>query len=160
MNLQDKTLRDGTDCVNESEQKHPWWYNLKYLLLGIWFGVIIVKAELVSWFRIQEMFRFESFHMYGVIGSAVVIGIISVLIIKKLNLKTIYGESIKISPKEFRKGQIFGGFIFGLGWAMTGACPGPLFANFGYGYTVIIVSILSAVLGTFVYGKYKDHLPN
>lgn len=147
-------------CVNESELQHPWWYNLKYAAWGILFGIVFVKAEIVSWFRIQEMFRFESFHMYGVIGTAVVVGLISVLIIKRTKAKTIHGETIHIPNKEFNKGQIYGGLIFGLGWAVTGACPGPLFAQMGAGFSVIIVTFLSAVAGTWVYGLIREKLPH
>lgn len=147
-------------CVNESELQHPWWYNLKYAAWGILFGIVFVKAEIVSWFRIQEMFRFESFHMYGVIGTAVVVGLISVLIIKRTKAKTIHGETIHIPNKEFNKGQIYGGLIFGLGWAITGACPGPLFAQMGAGFSVIIVTFLSAVGGTWVYGLIREKLPH
>lgn len=133
---------------------------LKYLVLGTLFGIVFVKAEIISWFRIQEMFRLQSFHMYGVIGSAVVTGMISVQLIKRLNIKTIHGESIVIPDKVFKKGQVIGGFIFGLGWAITGACPGPLFAQIGSGYTVILVTLISALAGTWVYGKFADRLPN
>ena len=101
---------------------------LMYLIIGVGFGIIFIKAEIVSWFRIQEMFRLQSFFMYGVIGSAIVVGALSIQVIKWLNIKTIKGDKIIITDKEFRKGQIIGGFIFGLGWALTGACPGPLFA--------------------------------
>ena len=149
-----------TVCVNESELKHPWWYNLKYAVAGLLFGIILVKAEVISWFRIQEMFRFQSFHMYGVIGSAVVVGIISVLIIKKYKIKTIYGEPIEFVSKKFNKGNIYGGLIFGFGWAITGACPGPLFAQIGTGATVIIITLLSAIVGTWVYGKFRERLPH
>lgn len=147
-------------CVNESAQKHPWWYNLKYSAWGILFGIVFVKAEIISWFRIQEMFRFESFHMYGVIGTAVMVGLISVLIIKRTKARTIYGEEIHIPNKEFNKGQIYGGLMFGLGWAITGACPGPLFAQIGAGFGVVIVTFLSAVAGTYVYGMLRDRLPH
>ena len=147
-------------CVNESELLHPTWYNIKYLIVGILFGIIFVKAEIISWFRIQEMFRLESFHMYGVIGSAIATAMLSLFIIKKLKLKSIYGEPIKIANKEFNKGNIYGGLIFGLGWAMTGACPGPLFAQIGTGATVIIVTLLSAIFGTWIYGKFRDKLPH
>ena len=149
-----------TMCINESSLQHPWWYNIKYLVAGILFGIILVKSEVISWFRIQEMFRLESFHMYGVIGSAVVTGIISILIIKKFNIKTIYGEKIKLYPSKFNKGQIFGGLIFGFGWALTGACPGPLFALIGTGALVIIVTSLSAIAGTWVYGLLREKLPH
>lgn len=147
-------------CVNESELTHPTWYNIKYLIVGILFGIIFVKAEIISWFRIQEMFRLESFHMYGVIGSAIATAMLSLFIIKKLKLKSVYGEPIKIANKEFNKGNIYGGLIFGLGWAMTGACPGPLFAQIGTGATVIIVTLLSAIFGTWIYGKFRDKLPH
>lgn len=133
---------------------------LKFLLVGILFGIIMVKGEMLSWFRIQEMFRLQSFHMYGIIGSAVAVGLISVFIIKKFNIKTITGEKITFTNKTFNKGQIFGGLCFGLGWAMTGACPGPLFAQIGSGASVIIVMLLSAILGTYVYGKFREKLPH
>ena len=147
-----------TVCVNESELKHPGWYNLKYLAAGVLFGIILVKAEVISWFRIQEMFRLQSFHMFGVIGSAVVTGMLGVLFIKKFKIKTIYGEPIEIPDRKFNKGQIYGGLIFGFGWALTGACPGPLFAQIGTGATVIIVTLFSAIAGTWVYGKFWEKL--
>jgi len=134
--------------------------NLKFLIVGTIFGIILIKSEVSSWFRIQEMFRFESFHMYGIIGSAICVGMISILIIKKYNIKTFSGEEIKIEPKQFSKGNIFGGLMFGLGWAMTGACPGPLYALIGSGYTITIVVLLSAILGTYTYGVIKDKLPH
>ncbi|QGN24303.1 DUF6691 family protein [Elizabethkingia anophelis] len=147
-------------CVNESHLQHKWYHNLKYLIVGVLFGIVFVKSEVVSWFRIQEMFRLQSFHMYGIIGSAVVVGMISVFLIKKFNIKTIYSEPIKISPKTFNKGQIYGGLIFGFGWAITGACPGPLFAQIGTGATVIAVTLLSAIAGTWVYGYLREKLPH
>ncbi|MCU0328935.1 MAG: YeeE/YedE family protein [Chitinophagales bacterium] len=147
-------------CVNESKENESIFSNLKYLIVGIVFGIVFVKAEIISWFRIQEMFQFQSFHMYGVIGSAVIVGMISVWLIKKFQIKTFSGESIVISDKKFNKGQVYGGLIFGLGWAITGACPGPLFAQIGYGASVIIVTLLSAIAGTWVYGFFKDKLPH
>lgn len=146
--------------MNESELQHKWYHNMKYLIAGILFGVLLVKAEVISWFRIQEMFRLQRFHMYGVIGSAVVTGIISVWIIKKWNIKTIYGEKIHIQPRTFNKGQVYGGLLFGLGWAVTGACPGPLYAQIGTGATVIIIPLLSAVAGTWIYGRVREKLPH
>ena len=128
--------------------------------MGFIFGFILIKAEVVSWFRIQEMFHFQAFQMYGIIGCAVVVGMISVWIIKKYNIKTINGEEIKIAPKEFSKGNIYGGLIFGLGWALTGACPGPLYALVGSGMLVAVVMLMSAVFGTFIYGVLKDKLPH
>ncbi|WP_300669377.1 DUF6691 family protein [Soonwooa sp.] len=133
---------------------------IKFLVAGIFFGIVITKAELISWFRIQEMFRLQSFHMYGVIGSAVVTGMLSVWLIKKFKIKSLDGEPIKIADKKFNKGQIYGGLIFGFGWAITGACPGPLFAQIGTGALVVIVTLLSAILGTWVYGKFRDKLPH
>ena len=147
-------------CVNDSALKHPWWYNLKYLVTGALFGIILVKSEVISWFRIQEMFRLQSFHMFGVIGTAVVVGMISVALIKKFKVKTIYGEPIVFHPKKFNKGQIIGGVMFGLGWALTGACPGPLFAQIGTGAFVVVVVILSAIAGTWTYGYFREKLPH
>lgn len=147
-------------CVNESQLTHKWYHNIKYLVVGIIFGIIFVKAEIISWFRIQEMFRLQSFHMYGVIGSAIVTGMLSIFLIKKFNIKTIYGEPISFTDKKFNKGQVIGGLTFGLGWALTGACPGPLFAQVGTGATVVLVVILSAVGGTWVYGKFREKLPH
>lgn len=168
-NTETQTLDNNTDfevrsldamCVNESHLEHKWYHNLKYLVVGILFGIVFVKAEIISWFRIQEMFRLQSFHMYGVIGSAVIVGMISVFIIKKFNVKTIYGETIEFHPKTFNKGQIYGGLLFGLGWAITGACPGPLFAQIGAGSSAIIITLLSAIAGTWVYGYFRDKLPH
>ncbi len=147
-------------CLNESQLEHQWYHNLKYLVTGILFGIVFIKAEIISWFRIQEMFRLESFHMYGVIGSAVAVGAVSVWIIKKFKVKTIYGEPVTLRDREFNKGQIYGGLLFGFGWALTGACPGPLFAQIGTGATVVIVTLLSAVAGTWVYGLLREKLPH
>jgi uncharacterized membrane protein YedE/YeeE len=155
-----ETQISDTMGVNESQPVHKWYHNLKYVVVGIFFGIVFVKAEIVSWFRIQEMFRLQSFHMYGVIGSAIVVGIISVWLIKKLKIKTIYGETINFHPKKFHKGQIYGGLLFGLGWAVTGACPGPLYAQIGTGATVVIITLLSAIGGTWVYGFFKEKLPH
>jgi uncharacterized membrane protein YedE/YeeE len=134
--------------------------NIKYLMIGILFGIILVKSEVISWFRIQEMFRLQAFHMYGIIGSAIVVGMISIWLIKRLRLKTINGEAITIPKKEFHRGNIYGGLIFGLGWAVTGACPGPLFAQIGSGFLIITVTLLSAIAGTWFYGLLRDKLPH
>ena len=149
-----------TICINESHLHHPWWYNFKYTAWGIIFGIIFVKAEIISWFRIQEMFRFQSFHMFGVIGSAVAVGLVSVQLIKYFKLKTIYGEPIELHSKTFNKGQIYGGLMFGAGWALTGACPGPLFAQIGSGSLVILITLLSAITGTWVYGRFRESFPH
>jgi len=133
---------------------------VKYLVSGLLFGVILVKSEVVSWWRIQEMFRLESFHMYGVIGSAVATGILSIWIIKKFRIKTWAGEPIEPKIVPFQKGQIFGGLLFGFGWAITGACPGPLFALIGAGFSVVIVTLLAAIAGTYVYGLLREKLPH
>ena len=134
--------------------------NLKYMIVGILFGVVFVKAEIISWFRIQEMFRLDSFHMYGVIGSAIMVGMLSIYLIKHFNVKTIQGETVSIAPKTFQKGQIYGGLLFGLGWAITGACPGPLFAQIGSGFAVVGVTLLSAIAGTWLYGYFQKRLPH
>lgn len=158
MSLENKNI--DSEGINASQKKENAFANLKYLIVGIFFGIVFVKAEIISWFRIQEMFNLESFHMYGVIGCAVAVGLISVQLIKKFNIKTLDGEKIEIQPKTFNKGQIYGGLLFGFGWAITGACPGPLFAQIGTGATVIVVTLVSAIAGTWVYGLIKDKLPH
>jgi hypothetical protein len=149
-----------TMCLNQSElHHHPWWHNFKYSAVGLVFGIAFVKAEIVSWFRIQEMFRLQSFHMYGVIGTGVALGALSVWLIKRFNIKTMHGETIEFTPKKFNKGQVIGGLLFGFGWAMTGACPGPLFAQVGMGVLPVLAVILSALAGTWTYGALRDRLP-
>ncbi len=147
-------------CVNTSELRHPVWHLVKYLLAGISFGIILTKAEVISWFRIQEMFRLQSFHMYGVIGSAVVVGCLSVGLIKKFSVRTIYGEEIVLTKKPFNKGQVIGGLLFGFGWVMTGACPGPMFALIGSGVSVMTATLFSAIAGTWFYGLIRAKLPH
>ncbi|WP_421889198.1 DUF6691 family protein [Marinoscillum sp.] len=133
----------------------------RYIIVGIIFGITLAKAEVISWYRIYEMFKFQSFHMYGVIGSAVILGIISVQMIKRFKIKTIDGEPIVINPKQMSISRyLFGGIIFGLGWAMTGACPGPMFILLGNGVGVILVVIASALLGTYTYGLVRNRLPH
>jgi uncharacterized protein len=134
--------------------------NIKYLVLGIAFGIVFVKAEIVSWYRIQEMFRLQAFHMYGVIGTAVLVGLVSVLLIKRFNVKTIQGEKVVFIKREFHWGNVIGGTMFGLGWAITGACPGPLFAQIGSGFLVVIITLLSAIAGTWMYGLLQKKLPH
>lgn len=134
---------------------------LKYLLIGILFGVVMTKSEAISWFRIQEMFRFESFHMYGIIGTAVIVGAIMLQILKRTNAKNYQGGDLTYTIKEGGMIRLLaGGTIFGLGWAMTGACPGPMFTLIGHGAWAIILVILSAIGGTFVYGIVKNKLPH
>lgn len=136
------------------------WINVRFLVAGIFFGFLLIKSEVISWFRIQEMFRFQSFHMFGIIGSAMVVGMISVFLIKKFRLRTINKEPIIIPPKQFNKGLIYGGLLFGCGWAITGACPGPLFAQIGSGATAVIITLVSAIAGTWVYGLLREKLPH
>ncbi len=161
MNNTDLEIRSlDTICINESGLEHKWYHQIKYLVVGVLFGIVFIKSEVISWFRIQEMFRLQSFHMYGIIGSAILVSAAAVWLIKRFRVKTIYGEPISFTSRKFNKGQIYGGLIFGAGWGLTGACPGPLFAQIGTGATVVTVVLLSAIAGTWVYGKFRDALPH
>ena len=133
-----------------------------FFVIGCLFGIVLIKAEVVSWFRIQEMFRFQSFHMYGIIMSAIGTGAISIVILRRAGMKTLGGADIVIPPKRLERGYRYwiGGTLFGLGWALTGACPGPLFALTGSGIGVYAVAALSAIVGTWLYGYYRPHLPH
>jgi uncharacterized membrane protein YedE/YeeE len=133
-----------------------------FLFLGTFFGFVLVRAEVISWFRIQEMFLFDSFHMYGVIGAAVVVGMISIQLIKRMNIKDVEGNPISIPPKDPSqvKRYLIGGSLFGLGWSMLGACPAPMFALLGSGLTIILIPILMAIVGTYAYGMLRPHLPH
>ncbi|HDZ14283.1 hypothetical protein LCGC14_1066260 [marine sediment metagenome] len=134
---------------------------VSYLSIGILFGITMFKSEAASWFRIYEMFKFDSFHMYGIIGSALIIGIVMVQFIKRKNIKSFNGEPINFTPKEKSFSRyMYGGIIFGLGWALAGACPGPMFTLVGAGYVPILVVILGSMLGTFLYGLLRDKLPH
>ncbi len=134
---------------------------IKFLIVGIFFGIILVKSEAVSWYRIFEMFKFQSFHMYGIIGSAVGLGILSIYLIKKTGVKSIEGKDIKIPSKNKSfKNYLFGGILFGFGWALAGACPGPMYILLGTGVFSMLIVIASATLGTFVYGLLRDKLPH
>ena len=130
------------------------------MIVGSLFGIILVKSQVISWFRIQEMFRLQAFHMFGVIGSAIMVGLISIALIKQFQLRTINNEPIAIPDKSFHRGNVYGGLIFGLGWAITGACPGPLYAQIGSGFLVTLITLLSAVAGTWVYGLLREKLPH
>ena len=134
--------------------------NIKYLALGIIFGLALTKGEAISWFRIQEMFHFHSFHMYGIFMTAVPVGAFSLFLIKRLNLRSTDGSNISIPKKTYHHGLIIGGTIFGFGWALTGACPGPLYAQIGMGYLVVIITFISALFGTWVYALVQSHLPD
>lgn len=134
---------------------------LKFLFVGVFFGIVLVKSEAVSWYRIYEMFKFQSFHMYGIIGSAVILGAISVWFLKKSKIKSIEGTDIHFIPKNRGIARyLIGGSIFGLGWALAGACPGPMYILFGTGVFSMLIVIAAAVLGTFTYGLLKDRLPH
>ena len=134
---------------------------LKYLIVGTLFGIVMAKSEAISWYRIQEMFRFQSFHMYGIIGTAVVLGIIGVALIKKYKLRDVSGDPIQFFPKNMSIPRyLFGGIIFGLGWALSGACPGPMVVNIGYGFVSFAIVLLFATLGTYLYGAIKDKIPH
>jgi uncharacterized protein len=134
---------------------------IKFLLAGILFGIVMAKSEALSWYRIQEMFRFQSFHMYGIIGTAVTLGVIGVQLIKRLKLKDFEGNPILFPPKDRSVARyIIGGSIFGMGWALSGACPGPMVVNIGYGYFSMVIVFLFAMVGTFLYGAVKDRLPH
>ncbi len=135
---------------------------LKYLVVGIFFGIVLTKSEVISWFRIQEMFRFQAFHMYGVIGAAVAVAALSVYLIKKRQTKSFNGDTISIPPKELGKGYRYwiGGTVFGLGWALTGACPGPIFALLGNGVLVMAIALLGALAGTWTYAALRPKLPH
>lgn len=142
-------------------KKSKTFINISYLVLGVFFGIILIKSEVVSWFRIQEMFRLQSFHMYGIIGSAIVVGFASIQLLKKFNIKTLQGEKIIFKPKPLKwKSNLIGGILFGLGWAIVGACPGPLYALIGNGYSIILVVLTSAIFGTLVYGIVKEKIPH
>lgn len=139
---------------------------LIYALIGVYLGVVFTKSQVISWFRIYEMFRFDAFHMYGIIGSAVAVAALSIWIIKKLKLTTVHGEPIQLSPKVWGASRIpgarywMGGIVFGLGWALLGACPGPLFALIGGGISVLLVALASALAGTWTYSVLRDRLPH
>jgi uncharacterized membrane protein YedE/YeeE len=150
---------DHSACLNESRTASPLWHKLFYVFWGFLFGIVFIKAEIVSWYRIQEMFRLQSFHMYGIIGSAVVTAAVSVWLLKKLGVKTVDGEEIVINKRPDDKGVIYGGLMFGIGWALTGACPGPMYALLGAGYLPFAVVLTSAIAGVYVYGLIKDKLP-
>ena len=134
--------------------------NWVYLIVGIIFGLALTKGEAISWFRIQEMFRFESFHMFGIFMTAIPTGALGLFFIRRLKLKTISGETIDMPEKKYHHGVILGSLIFGFGWALTGACPGPLYAQIGSGFLVTIATLLSAIAGTWTFGRIQKYLPD
>lgn len=134
---------------------------LKYLVIGTAFGLVLIKAEVASWYRIHEMFHFQAMHMFGIIGSAIVVGAISVFLLKKCHAKSLTGELIDPKPKEFQKvGNLAGGFVFGLGWALTGACPGPMYALVGAGFYPVVLALAGALAGAWVYAVLRPKLPH
>ncbi len=133
---------------------------LKYGAAGTYFGIVLSKAEVISWYRIQEMFLFQSFHMYGVIGSAVVVGALSIWLIRRYRVRSGEVQPVVLTTRPFHKGTVAGGLIFGVGWALTGACPGPIFTQVGAGYLSGVVVLLSALAGTYVYGLIRHTLPH
>ena len=134
---------------------------IKFLILGIVFGIVMAKSEAISWFRIQEMFRFQAFHMYGIIGTAVVLGVTGVALIKKFKSREFRGNPILFHPKEKSVVRyLLGGTVFGLGWALSGACPGPMVVNIGYGFISMGIVFLFAIVGTYLYGYFKEKLPH
>jgi uncharacterized membrane protein YedE/YeeE len=159
-NLDAETCPLDTSYIKVSQHEYRWHHNFKYIVIGILFCIVLVKGEVISWFRIQEMFALQSFHMYGIMGTAIVVGITSVSFIKKFNVKTIYGDPIEFHKKKFSNGQIYGGLLFGFGWALTGACPGPIYAQIGMGIFVVVIVLISALAGTWVYGYLRENLPH
>ncbi len=136
------------------------WIYLPVLLIGTAFGVVLTKSEAISWFRVQRMFRFEEAHMYLVILSAIATGAISLWAIRRLGLRTLQGEPIVVKEKPFQKGVVYGGLLFGLGWAITGACPGPIYAQLGTGEWLAFVPFVGALLGSYVYAYVRSSLPH
>ncbi len=130
------------------------------LLMGIWFGIVLVKGQIVSWQNINDMFYFRSAYMYLVIASAVFVGAISVMIIRRFEIKTIEGEAVTTEKKPFHKGVVFGGTLFGMGWAITGACPGPIYAQIGAGTWLAIVTFIGALTGMYLYAFLQQKLPH
>jgi uncharacterized protein len=134
--------------------------NIRFLLVGVFFGIVLTKGEAISWYRIQEMFRFESFHMFGIFMTAIPTGALSLLLIRKMKIKTMEGDEIQIPQKKYHHGVIIGSLLFGFGWALTGACPGPIYAQIGTGFLVTIITLLAALLGTWCFAYFQKYLPD
>jgi uncharacterized protein len=152
-------MQQELTAVTLPEETSSAAVNIRVLIMGIFFGFVLVKGQVVSWYQIQAMFRFESFHMYGVIGSAVVVGAISLIILRRLNISTIDGRALIIKQKKLDTGTVIGGIIFGLGWAVTGACPAPIYAQIGSGTWLAVVTLLAAFAGAYIYGYLRPRLP-
>lgn len=157
-----QTLEVNVPKPEQSSRKgRPLWKNLTFFVIGIYFGIVLIKSQAISWYRIQEMFHFQSIFMFGVLGTAVLVGALSIMLIKAAKLRSFSGEEFNLSPKPFNKvGNAAGGTIFGFGWALTGACPGPLYALLGAGYWSILLAIVGAVLGALAYGYARPKLPH
>jgi uncharacterized membrane protein YedE/YeeE len=134
--------------------------NIKYLIVGVVFGLALTKGEAISWYRIQEMFYFQGFHLYGIFMTAIPVGALSLILIRKFKLRSMDGDTIEKPVKKYHHGVIIGGLIFGFGWALTGACPGPLYAQIGAGYLVVLIVFLSAAAGTWTFGYFQKYLPD
>jgi hypothetical protein len=148
------------EVATTSSQTGKLARGIGYLLVGVYFGIVLIKGQVADWFRIQEMFRLQQFHMYGIIGSAIVTAMISVWLLRRLNARSGRGDPIAVASKASHKGQLIGGFVFGLGWAATGACPGPLFAQIGSGHSIMLLALASALAGTWLYGWLRPRLPH
>lgn len=148
------------EAPNRSERHESVFANLRYTAIGIGFGWVLTQAQIISWLRFQDMFRLHDFYMFGVIGTAVVVGAASVWLLKRFGIKTLNGEAIQFPQKRFSKGQLIGGLLFGFGWVLTGACPGPLFAQLGSGYTSAAIALIAAIAGTWSYGALRSRLPH
>jgi len=134
--------------------------NITFIIFGTLFGIVLTKSEVISWFRIQNMFQFKEPHMYLIIGSAVIVGIIAMQIVKRAKLKSVTGEELRYGGKPFHKGFIIGGIIFGIGWAITGACPGPIFAQIGAGELPAIITLFGALIGAYLHSAFREKLPH
>jgi uncharacterized protein len=134
--------------------------NIRFLLAGVFFGIVLTKGEAISWYRIQEMFRFESFHMFGIFMTAIPTGALSLLLIRKMKIKTMAGDEIQMPQKKYHHGVIIGSLLFGFGWALTGACPGPIYAQIGTGFLAAVATLLAALLGTWCYAYFRKYLPD
>lgn len=134
--------------------------NFLCLLIGIVFGITLLKADAVSWFRMQEMFRFQGFQMFGIFMTAIPTAALSIFLLKKFKIKTLDGEPIEIAKKKFNRGYVYGSLLFGIGWGLTGACPGPIYVQIGSGLTIAVVTLISALAGTWVYSYLKPKLPH
>lgn len=134
--------------------------NILFLLIGILFGIALIKSDAVSWFRMQEMFHFQGFQIFGIFFTAIPSAALGIFLIKKLKLKTLDGEEIRIKKKIFNWGYVYGSILFGIGWGLTGTCPGPIYVQIGGGFSIALITLLSALAGTWVYSYFQPRLPH